>query len=98
MVNNLTPICLFSLLPPQVGNIARYNLRNQNKYQTINCKYHLFRKNNIDDELRVCGNREDTNHFLFVCPRFQMQRQIMINILLRICNMSLHVFLLGTIA
>lgn len=163
MVNNLTPIYLSSLLPPQVGNISRYNLRNQDKYQTINCKsqlyfnsflpssvrdwnltedtvrltqsvncfkrsikvtrdipkyyfsgdrkgqilhtrlrtgcsslnYHLFCKNIINDELCVCGNREDTNHFLFVCPRFQMQRQIMVNKLLSMCNISLHVLLYG---
>ena len=36
MVNNLTPIYLSSLLPPQVGNMSRCNLRNQDKYQTIN--------------------------------------------------------------
>ena len=42
MVNNLTPIYLSSLLPPQVGNISRYNLRNQDKYQTINCKSQLY--------------------------------------------------------
>ena len=57
--------------------------------------YHLFRKNIINDELCVCGNREDTNHFLFVSPRFQMQRQIMINKLLSMCNISLHVLLYG---
>ena len=42
MVNNLTPIYLPCLLPPQVGNISRYNLRNQDKYQTINCKSQLY--------------------------------------------------------
>ena len=57
--------------------------------------YHLFRKNIINDELCVYGNREDTNQFLFVCPRFQMQRQVMINKILSICNISLHVLLYG---
>lgn len=163
MVNNFTPTYLSSLLPPLVGNVSRYNLRNQNNYQTINCKsqlyfnsflpssvrewnsledsiclsqsvnsfkkcirvtreipkyycsgnrkgqilhtrlrtgcsslnYHLFRKNIINDEYCVCGNIEDTNHFLFVCPRFDIQRQIMINKLLRICNPTLDVLLYG---
>ena len=57
--------------------------------------YHLFCKNIINDELCVCGNREDTKHFLFVCPRFQMQRQIMVHKLLSMCNISLHVLLYG---
>ena len=42
MIINLTPNYLSSLLPSQVGNVSRYNLRNQEKYQTIDCKSQLY--------------------------------------------------------
>ena len=57
--------------------------------------YHLFRKNIINDEFCICGNREDTNHFLFECPRFHIQRQEMVNKLLGMCNLSLDTLLYG---
>ena len=44
MINNLTPNYLSSLLPLQVGNVSRYNLRNQEQYQTIDCKSQLYFK------------------------------------------------------
>ena len=60
MVNNLTPIYLSSLLPPQVGNISRYNLRNQDKYQTINCKSQLYFNSFLPSSVRDWNLTEDT--------------------------------------
>ena len=77
----------------ELQNATTITLRLRTGCSSLN--YHLFCKNIINDELCVCGNREDTNHFLFVCPRFQMQRQIMVNKLLSMCNISLHVLLYG---
>ena len=49
----------------------------------------------INDEFCVCGNREDTNHYFFECPRFHIQRQVMGNKLLGMCNLSLDTLLYG---
>ena len=38
MVHNATPSYLSLLVPPQVGNLSRYNLRNERNYQTIACR------------------------------------------------------------
>ena len=59
MVDNLTPIYLSSLLPPQVGNISRYNLRNQDKYQTINYKSQLYFNSFLPSSVRDWNVTED---------------------------------------
>ena len=42
MINNLASHYLSSLLPSQVGNVSRYKLINQEKYQTIDYKSRLY--------------------------------------------------------
>ena len=75
------------------GKCQILHTRLRTGYSFLN--YHLFRKNIINDEFCVCGNREDTNHFLFKCQRFHIERQVMVNKLLGMCNLSLDTLLYG---
>ncbi|MEW8247643.1 MAG: reverse transcriptase family protein, partial [Candidatus Thiodiazotropha endolucinida] len=163
MIYNLTPPYLSSFVPPLVGDISRYNLRNSDQFQTLECKsqlyynsflpavvrewnslnescrsspsvdcfknklkqstnvpkyyysgsrkgqilhtrlrtnssslnHHLFSKNITDNDTCLCGHVEDTSHFLFDCPRFVNQRQVMMNRLLPISNPTLDLLLFG---
>ena len=42
MANALTPAYLTEQVSQRVGEISRYNLRNNNDYQTIECKSQLY--------------------------------------------------------
>ena len=163
MVYNLKTPYLSSFVPPLVGDISRYNFRNSDQFQTLECKsqlyynsflpavvrewnslnescrsspsvdcfknklkqstnvpkyyysgprkgqilhtrlrtnssslnHHLVSKNITDNDTSLCGHVEDTSHFLFDCPRFVNQRQVMMNRLLPISNPTLDLLLIG---
>ena len=42
MCNGLTPAYISSLVPPTVNSISRYQLRNENDFQTVNARTTLY--------------------------------------------------------
>lgn len=147
MENNLTPLYLTELIPPRVGDVSAYPLRNSDHYLSINANtssyansflpstiqawnnlpnatknatslasfkrllihnmpkipeyfycgdrisqilhtrlrtecsalnQHLFRRNLIPSPNCTCGEVESNNHFLLVCPRFNLHRAEML--------------------
>ena len=56
---------------------------------------HLFDKNIVQSPLCLCGQIENTYHFLFVCPNFHTQRQTMFTTVGSITDISLRALLYG---
>ena len=56
---------------------------------------HLYSKNIIDNPHCLCGQIEDTYHFIFVCHNYADQRSTMINELIEFRNLQLNVLLFG---
>ena len=52
MTNYLTPAYLSSLLPPLVGAMSRYPLRNSEQYQTIDAKSQLYNNSFLPSTIR----------------------------------------------
>ena len=42
MINSLAPLYLPSLIPPTVNSLSRYNLRNSDNLQTIDCRTNRY--------------------------------------------------------
>ena len=74
MKTNLCPEYLFSLIPPTIGNISRYNLRNANDLQTIKTSSVLYYEsflpssvrawNSLPSEIRQLESLYSFKHFL----------------------------------
>ena len=58
-------------------------------------RQHLYSKNIIDNPECTCGLIEDTNHYLFVCHRFDDLRRELLNSISGICHPNLNVLLNG---
>ena len=56
---------------------------------------HLHSKNIVDDPKCICGQIEDTNHFIFECINYVDQRNIMLNELDEFEHLPLNVLLFG---
>ena len=56
MYNHLTPIYLSSLIPPQVNEISRYNLRNSDHIQTIRAYSKQYYNSFLPSTLRNWNN------------------------------------------
>ena len=56
---------------------------------------HLFSKNIVESPTCVCGEIEDTHHFIFTCPLYQRQRSVLINALIHIPRLDLNSLLFG---
>ena len=54
-------------------------------------------KNIVDSPFCICGDIEDTHHFLFVCHQFPDLRRDLINSVSDICQPNLNVLLCGDI-
>ena len=65
MTNYLTPAYLSSLLPPLVGAISRYPLRNSEQYQTIDAKSQLYYNSFLPSTIREWNTLGNT---LQSCP------------------------------
>ena len=88
----------------QSTNVPKYYYSGSRKGQILHTRlrtnssslnHHLFSKNITDNDTCLCGHVEDTSHFLFDCPRFVSQRQVMVNRLLPISNPTLDLLLFG---
>lgn len=67
MVNNMTPEYLSSLVPPTVGSISRYNLRNETNLQTIPARSQHYYNSFLPSTTRIWNNLpEDTKNSLSV--------------------------------
>lgn len=53
------------------GQILHSRLR----LECSSLNYHLFKKNLVNNPRCSCGSTETTSHFLFTCPKYNMQRQ-----------------------
>ena len=56
---------------------------------------HLFSKNIIESPLCVCGEIEDTYHYLFMCPLHHSQRSILHDLLRPITRIDINTLLFG---
>ena len=56
---------------------------------------HLHSKNIIDNPYCLCGQIEDTNHFLLECANYANQRQTMNTTLLEFGHLANNVLLFG---
>lgn len=66
------------------------------RHKCSELKADLFRVNLIDDDMCNCGlGIEDTTHFLFHCPRYNIQRITMFNNLISFQPLSLNKLLFG---
>lgn len=61
MIHSLAPPYLSSLLPPLVGEISRYNLRNNNQYQTLDCKSKLYYNSFLPSVVRDWNSLNDSS-------------------------------------
>ena len=59
-------------------------------------KLHLYSKNIIDSPLCVCGEIEDTCHFLLECNIYSEFRRELLTSVSSLCNPSLNVMLYGS--
>ena len=76
----------------RIGQI--YHVRLRTNCSSLN--EHLFSKNIIGSPLCVCGEVEDTNHFLFNCHRFHNLRQDLFATVNPICQPTSNIFLYGS--
>ena len=56
---------------------------------------HLLSRNIVDSPLCQCGVNETTKHYLFICPLFSVQRQVLFDSVTFITNWSLKTLLFG---
>ena len=56
---------------------------------------HLFSKNIIESPSCVCGEVEDTHHYLLTCPLYHTQRSSLIDVLSPITHINLKIILFG---
>ncbi|MES9994314.1 MAG: reverse transcriptase family protein, partial [Candidatus Thiodiazotropha sp.] len=56
---------------------------------------HLFSKNIVDSPLCVCGEVENTHHYLFDCARYDDQRRDLLNAVSLYCEPTINVLLFG---
>ena len=56
----------------------------------------LFQKNLIDSPLCDCGEIESTEHFLFICRKYNQPRQSLLNAVNPFVRASAHLFLFGS--
>ena len=54
-------------------------------------------KNIVDNPYGICGDIEDTHHFLFVCHQYTDLRRDLLNSVSDICRPNLNVLLCGDI-
>ncbi|MES9994058.1 MAG: hypothetical protein ABW098_19070, partial [Candidatus Thiodiazotropha sp.] len=89
---NIRPPPSFYCSGSRQGQIYQVRLR-------TNCsslKLHLYSKNIIDSPLCVCGEIEDTFHFLLECDIYSDLRRELLTSVSSICNPSLNVLLFGS--
>ena len=55
----------------------------------------FFSKNIVESPLCVCGEAEDTKHFLFDCQHFQNVRHELLNKITTICQPTVNILLFG---
>ena len=86
---------------PKQNNLFYYGKRRsqvihtrlRNECSSLN--HHLFVKNIVPSSLCVCGSQETTYHFLLVCPLFIVQRQLMLNSVAALTEVTLRNLLYG---
>ena len=71
-----------------------YHARLRTNCSSLN--QHLFSKNMIESPLCVCGEVEDTKHFLFYCQYFQNLRHELFNKITTICQPTVNILLFGS--
>ena len=59
---------------------------------------HLFTKNIVDSPLCVCGEVENTHHYLFDCTRFDDLRRELLNAVSYYCKPTVNTILFGNSA
>ena len=62
MINHLTPLYLYSLIPPIVNKTSRYNLRNANNIFTINAGTNKFFNSFLPSTIRDWNSRLGEEH------------------------------------
>ena len=71
MTNYLTPAYLSSLLPPLVGAMSRYPLRNSEQYQTIDAKSQLYYNSFLPSTIREWNTQFSPVHQFLLSKRCQ---------------------------
>ena len=71
-----------------------YHARLRTNCSSLN--QHLFSKNIVESPLCVCGEVEDTKHFLFDCHYFQNLRHELFNNITTICQPTVNILLFGS--
>ena len=56
MMNSLAPLYLSSLIPPTVNSLSRYNLRNSDNLQTIDCRTNQYFQSFLPSTVRAWNN------------------------------------------
>ena len=56
MMNNLAPLYLSSLIPPTVNSLSRFNLRNSDNLQTIDCRTNQYFQSFLPSTVRAWNN------------------------------------------
>ena len=56
MFSHLTPLYLFSLIPPSVSDMSRYNLRNSDHLQTTDSRTNLYYHSFLPSTVRAWNN------------------------------------------
>jgi hypothetical protein len=102
---NSPSISIFkSRLNEDVQSVPSHYYVGERKYQIIHTrlrthcsslKEHLFSKNIIESPLCECGDIENTSHYFFSCPRYQDERNVLLNNLSEITTVTLNVLLYG---
>lgn len=83
---------------PKYYAIGERHLQIQHTRLRTGCSslnHDLFSKNITDSPLCTCGEIETTKHFLFSCPRYTAERNVMFNSLPIQCAPSLNLLLYG---
>lgn len=60
-----------------------------------NLNEHLFSKNIVDSPLCHCGEIEDTHHFFFTCPKYIVQRRLLLHNISEAQPANLQLLLFG---
>ena len=56
MMNSLAPLYLSSLIPPTVNSLSRYNLRNSDNLQTIDCRKNQYFQSVLPSTIKAWNN------------------------------------------
>ena len=77
------------------GNRKSQMLHTRIRTNCSSLNFYLYRKNIIQNKYCTCGEVEDTQHFFFICPQYNVIRQVMLDMISRYIVPTLDILLFG---